>query len=96
MGKSYGRKEGEHGGHELLSERVKGFVFSIALQTVGLTAAPARRTSSRRRIAARWVPEPARVGVVTHGMIAKASEAAMLKACYRIVIRAHEFSQTVY
>ena len=27
MGKSYGRKEGEHCGHELLSERVKGFVF---------------------------------------------------------------------
>ena len=27
MGKSYGRKEGEHGGHEPLSERVKGFFF---------------------------------------------------------------------
>ncbi len=47
---------------------------------VGLTAALVRRTSSRRRIAARRVHEPARVGVVTHGMIAKASEAAMLKA----------------
>jgi hypothetical protein len=79
MGKSYGRKEGEHGGHEPLSERVKGF-FLIALSMVGLTAALVRRTSSPRRIAARWVHSPARVGVVAHGMIAKASEAAMLKA----------------
>ncbi|MEK9590992.1 MAG: hypothetical protein VW390_06775 [Gammaproteobacteria bacterium] len=54
MGKSYGRKEGEHGGHESLSERVKGF-FLIALSMVGLTAALVRRTSSPRRIAARWV-----------------------------------------
>ena len=30
MGKSYGRKEGEHGGHEPLSERVKGFFFDSA------------------------------------------------------------------
>ncbi len=27
MGKSYGLKEGEHCGHEPLSERVKGFAF---------------------------------------------------------------------
>jgi hypothetical protein len=80
MGKSYGRKEGEDGGYEPLSERVKGVAFFwTALSMVGLTAALVRRTSSRRRIAARRVHEPARVGVVTHGMIAKASEAAMLK-----------------
>ena len=54
MGKSYGRKEGEHGGHEPLSERVKGVVFFwTALSMVGLTAALVRRTSSRRRIPAR-------------------------------------------
>ena len=29
MGKSYGRKEGEHGGHEPLSERVKGVAFFL-------------------------------------------------------------------
>ncbi len=27
MGKSYGRKEGEHCGHEPISERVKGGAF---------------------------------------------------------------------
>jgi hypothetical protein len=81
MGKSYGRKEGEHGGHEPLSERVKGVAFFwTALSIVGLTAALVRRTRSWRRIAARWVHQPAGVGVVTQGMIAKASEAAMLKA----------------
>ena len=30
MGKSYGRKEGEHGGHEPLSERVKGVFLDSA------------------------------------------------------------------
>ena len=54
MGKSYGRKEGEHGGHEPLSERVKGVAFFwTALSMVGLTAALVRRTRSWRKIPAR-------------------------------------------
>ena len=59
----------------------KALLFSMALSIVGLTAALVSRVSSRRKIPARQVREPAQAGVFTHGMIAKASEAAMLKAC---------------
>jgi len=58
----------------------KALLFFGQLSMVGLNAALVRRTRSWRRIAARWVHQPAWVGVVTQGMIAKASEAAMLKA----------------
>ena len=63
-----------------VSESKTLLFFWTALSMVGLTAALVRRTRSWRRIAARWVHQPAWVGVVTQGMIAKASEAAMLKA----------------
>ena len=59
----------------------KALLFSIALSMVGLTAALVSRVSSLRKIPTRSVHEPAQAGVFTRGMIAKASEAAMLKAC---------------
>ena len=53
MGKSHGRAEGEHCGHEPLSERAKGFAFFNGAFDGGFDRGAGARISSRRRIPAR-------------------------------------------